>query len=565
MMPSAGGLPLQWLLQPGVADPKGPELRQKLMGLSFEAWLSAPLAMVPLYRSGFLGLGFAEIGSVSAKPAMGNAKPRCWRVPCDDVVINAMGLNNEGAEVIAEKLRQLKEQQAPTGETTSAGRTTGVDGGRPVGVNIAKTHDPQILGAAAVADFATSFRLLAPLADFVVLNVSCPNTTEGKTFEDGREEANAIGKGGVSGRQSQAVQGVLQSPVGWSRRLLFYGQVALCFLGPVGLPNFSVPTTPQSNTSTPQKLRGSNTPLSIERERSGHVTRKKCTDSGYFYKLSPSESVLLRKLSAACEKRRWPSVESLLSSYNGTGEPIFAAAINGALRCGKYQEGALIYDRCQRRFQISHTPVFSAALKIFGKCGEPGRVQEVWQDALTVGDGGLDSSLALARMSAAADEGDLNTSAMVLDLMIENNVSVDVIHLNSAIRCCYGQGRNQHRAAKYFFDLFPEYGIRPDIITFSSLMRAYTSAPLKQILAAYEEMKQLNIKPNKVFAEVYLVAVLHGLRMFGGPARIADTLREVAPERLKAAKMAVQDFEEGNVELTYLCGKMGQALDLLPI
>jgi len=56
--------------------------------------------------------------------------------------------------------------------------------GRPVGVNIAKTHDPTILGAAAVEDFTTSFRLLAPLADFVVLNVSCPNTTEGKTFEE---------------------------------------------------------------------------------------------------------------------------------------------------------------------------------------------------------------------------------------------------------------------------------------------------------------------------------------------------------------------------------------------
>lgn len=56
--------------------------------------------------------------------------------------------------------------------------------GRPVGVNIAKTHDPNILGAAAVEDFAQSFRLLAPLADFVVLNVSCPNTTEGKTFEE---------------------------------------------------------------------------------------------------------------------------------------------------------------------------------------------------------------------------------------------------------------------------------------------------------------------------------------------------------------------------------------------
>jgi len=51
-------------------------------------------------------------------------------------------------------------------------------------VNIAKTHSPDIFGDAAVEDFATSFRTLAPYADFVVVNVSFPNTKEGKTFED---------------------------------------------------------------------------------------------------------------------------------------------------------------------------------------------------------------------------------------------------------------------------------------------------------------------------------------------------------------------------------------------
>ena len=74
--------------------------------------------------------------------------------------------------------------------------------GRPVGVNIAKTHDPNILGAAAVEDFAQSFRLLAPLADFVVLNVSCPNTTEGKTFEEMQGMKRDAGKIGVHVRES---------------------------------------------------------------------------------------------------------------------------------------------------------------------------------------------------------------------------------------------------------------------------------------------------------------------------------------------------------------------------
>eukprot|EP00434_Breviolum_minutum_P044216 symbB.v1.2.039469.t1/scaffold6583.1/size16869/2 len=174
MVPSS--IPAAWLLQPEAAVLQGPSLQQRLMGLNFEspvgiaAGFDKNALLVPLYRSGFLGLGFAEIGSVSAQPAKGNAQPRCWRIPSDDVVINAMGLNNDGAEAIAEKLRGLKEKQAASG--------------RPVGVNIAKTHDPNILGAAAVEDFAQSFRLLAPLADFVVLNVSCPNTTEGKTFEE---------------------------------------------------------------------------------------------------------------------------------------------------------------------------------------------------------------------------------------------------------------------------------------------------------------------------------------------------------------------------------------------
>lgn len=192
MLPST--VPMQWLLNPGVAAPQGPSLQQRLMGLAFDspvgiaAGFDKNALLVPLYRSGFLGLGFAEIGSVSARAAAGNAKPRCWRIPSDDVVINAMGLNNDGAEAIAEKLKSLKVE--------------GGHRGRPVGVNIAKTHDPAILGPAAVEDFAMSFRLLAPLADFVVLNVSCPNTTEGKTFEEPAALAELLG---AVGRTRQAL------------------------------------------------------------------------------------------------------------------------------------------------------------------------------------------------------------------------------------------------------------------------------------------------------------------------------------------------------------------------
>ena len=112
-----------------------------------------------------VGFGFVEVGSVTARPSSGNPKPRAFRLPEDRAIINRLGLNNDGAEVLSRRL-------AATAHT------------RPLGVNIAKTHAPDIMGEAAVEDFRASFRRLAPHASYVALNISCPNTREGKTFED---------------------------------------------------------------------------------------------------------------------------------------------------------------------------------------------------------------------------------------------------------------------------------------------------------------------------------------------------------------------------------------------
>ncbi|MES3630095.1 MAG: quinone-dependent dihydroorotate dehydrogenase [Longimonas sp.] len=112
-----------------------------------------------------IGLGHVEVGSVSAQPCSGNARPRAFRVPEDQALINRMGLNNDGANAVAERLQAYSDRN-------------GI-----VGVNLAKTHDPDIMGEAARNDFCTSFRALAPHADYVTLNVSCPNTRSGKTFE----------------------------------------------------------------------------------------------------------------------------------------------------------------------------------------------------------------------------------------------------------------------------------------------------------------------------------------------------------------------------------------------
>jgi len=125
-----------------------------------------------------LGFGFMEVGSATANASEGNARPRMFRLPQDQALINRMGLNNHGAAALAEKLR------------------TSPPSAIPLGINVAKTHDPKILGDAALRDYATSVSLLAPHAAYIALNVSCPNTEEGKTFEEPqalRELLDAVG------------------------------------------------------------------------------------------------------------------------------------------------------------------------------------------------------------------------------------------------------------------------------------------------------------------------------------------------------------------------------------
>ena len=112
-----------------------------------------------------LGFGHIEMGNITALPRQGNPKPRLFRLFEDRGLINNLGLNNSGADEI---YKRLKEKLFSV----------------PIGINIAKTHDPNILDDKAVADFLYTFKKLYPLFSYTTLNVSCPNTVEGKTFEE---------------------------------------------------------------------------------------------------------------------------------------------------------------------------------------------------------------------------------------------------------------------------------------------------------------------------------------------------------------------------------------------
>ena len=104
---------------------------------------------------GALGFGYAEVGTVTAAAQPGNPAPRLFRLPDDRALLNRMGFNNHGAAALAAQLARHRSDV-------------------PIGVNIGKTKvtPPED----AVEDYRTSARLLAPLATYLVVNVSSPNT-----------------------------------------------------------------------------------------------------------------------------------------------------------------------------------------------------------------------------------------------------------------------------------------------------------------------------------------------------------------------------------------------------
>jgi dihydroorotate dehydrogenase len=107
-----------------------------------------------------LGFGFVEVGTITAHAQPGNPKPRLFRFPEQEALINRLGFNNDGAAVIARRLSLLKEK--------------GCWPRIPVGLNIGKSRITP--AAEAAQDYLASYRQLRGLGDYYVINVSSPNT-----------------------------------------------------------------------------------------------------------------------------------------------------------------------------------------------------------------------------------------------------------------------------------------------------------------------------------------------------------------------------------------------------
>jgi len=163
--------PLRWWLERVNGLDRSRYAAVSLLGLKFpnrvglaagfdknaEAWPAAAA----------LGFGHVEVGTVTALAQPGNPSPRMFRYPNELAVINRMGFNNHGAEAMAKTL----------------GRLPGV-GQRsvPLGINLGKSKVTPL--EQATEDYLTSYRLLVPFADYLVLNVSSPNTPDLRKLQD---------------------------------------------------------------------------------------------------------------------------------------------------------------------------------------------------------------------------------------------------------------------------------------------------------------------------------------------------------------------------------------------
>ncbi|MFC0203659.1 quinone-dependent dihydroorotate dehydrogenase [Novosphingobium soli] len=165
---TAHGLALKALALSGRRRPldSPPEFRCEVAGLAFPnpVGMAAGFdkdAQVPDALLG-LGFGFAEVGSITPLPQPGNPRPRLFRLVEDGAVINRMGFNNGGAEAA---LRRLRARAARPGI---------------VGVNVGANKDSHD----RVADYATMARLAAPVAGYLAVNISSPNTPGLRALQD---------------------------------------------------------------------------------------------------------------------------------------------------------------------------------------------------------------------------------------------------------------------------------------------------------------------------------------------------------------------------------------------
>jgi dihydroorotate dehydrogenase len=164
----------RWLLR-AEFNYENPMLSQEVRGMKFKN----PIGLAAGFDKNAeltktlpqIGFGFAELGSITGEACPGNPKPRLWRLKRSESLVVYYGLKNDGAEALSAKLKKLL---PPKGKRDFV-----------YGISVAKTNSPATcVTEAGVADYAKAYRLMREVADYITVNISCPNAFGGEPFTD---------------------------------------------------------------------------------------------------------------------------------------------------------------------------------------------------------------------------------------------------------------------------------------------------------------------------------------------------------------------------------------------
>ena len=161
------------LLPAGTPAAPDPMLRCRIAGIDFPGPVGLAAGFdkdgLIAHKMHHFGFGFAEIGTLTPLPQSGNPRPRLFRLSDERAVINRMGFNNQGQIAASRRIASMRRE------------------GRVIGLNIGANKD----SADRIADYVSGVRTMAPLADYLTINISSPNTPGLRTLQ-GREALNEL-------------------------------------------------------------------------------------------------------------------------------------------------------------------------------------------------------------------------------------------------------------------------------------------------------------------------------------------------------------------------------------
>ncbi len=208
--------------------------------------------------------------------------------------------------------------------------------------------------------------------------------------------------------------------------------------------------------------------------------------------------------------------------------------------------------------------VYVDAMKLYGKLKQESPVRELWAELQRLDL--VNQIVAQARISAAADNGDVDSAREVMAYMEKKQIEMNELHFSSAINACANSNdKNRARNAADLFDAMLDKGLKPNLVTYSSLVRSLKGSPSKDVLDVLASMKVQGVKANNVFAENFMFIFLKqpSKGCWMEEDAITADLQKLDHDDLKVAKDVLDEFKASGVDLNKSCRLIDNVLTSL--